>query len=256
MIPLMAAATGQTDQMKNIYPLLLALILIFILPMLMRRTGLTWSDLTARLFGSLGKKSIKTAAQEGKQGNGREPYLSNGTKGELTAFLSSLITIARRHKIGIIYPGTVSYGGQTATLLALLVTKSRVIGFNCFGFGGTVSRNTGNPEGEWIQHMNGQDLKIPNPVRADAEQNSLVRSAMDSIYMKEVPLEICAVYTNSHVVTGNDYRKIGVYTTEQILSYINEVTAEEDRVFDPQQTAEKLNRLVVHLKPAARQKRQ
>ena len=66
---------------EQILPFLLALLLIFILPMMMRRYGWDWSDLFSRLTGGIWKKDHNAAEEEKRIRSGvkkREPHLSNG----------------------------------------------------------------------------------------------------------------------------------------------------------------------------------
>ena len=120
--------------MEQVLPLILAILLIFILPMIMRRNGWDFDDFMRALVGGLWKKGkYDPKAKEKAAAKKREPHLSNGGKGEMMELLSSLITFARRHDFGIVYPGTLAHGSEVATLLALLVTKSEVVGINCFG---------------------------------------------------------------------------------------------------------------------------
>ena len=49
---------------EQILPFLLAILLIFILPMMMRRYGWDWSDLFSRLTGGIWKKDHNAAEEE------------------------------------------------------------------------------------------------------------------------------------------------------------------------------------------------
>ena len=148
---------------SNLLPFILAVLLIFLIPMLMRRYGLEWSDITRFLFSRPGKRDYAEAAQGKKK---REPWQTNGRSQDLSGLVSTLMIFARRTKAGLVYPGTVQHGGRMANLVAFVVTKKEVIGINCFGFGGTITEQ----EGKWNQHMNGEDREIPDPVAGNASR--------------------------------------------------------------------------------------
>ena len=52
---------------SNLLPFILAVLLIFLIPMLMRRYGLEWSDVTRFLFSRPGKRDYAEAAQGKKK---------------------------------------------------------------------------------------------------------------------------------------------------------------------------------------------
>ena len=226
----------------KILPLILALLLIFILPMIMRRYGLEPEDLIRRLFGGLGKQDYAAAARENPSKRKREPWQSNGRSQDLKGLVSTLLIFVRRNHLGLVYPGTVVWKGKTAGLLALVVMKSEVVGLNCFGFGGTITQT----DKGWNQHMNGADLQIPDPVEGSREQYQLVRAMMDENGMKEIPLRVLAVFT-SRTVTLKTKHPREIMDTEQLITHLKERAAGEEDILDPEETARKLNAHVVRI---------
>ena len=229
---------------EQILPFLLAILLIFILPMMMRRYGWDWSDLFSRLTGGIWKKDHNAAEEEKRIRSGvkkREPHLSNGGKHEMLETLSQLMTFARRHKVGIVYPGTIRVDGELTTLLAFLIMKSEVIGINCFGFAGTITAGKG--EGPWNQHMNEADIAIPNPVALDKKQERLVRKALDRNGMSGIPCRVAGVFTNRHAVLA-----VGdgtpVRTLHDFLAELKEQAAEEREILDPVQVSKQISGLI------------
>ena len=237
--------------MEQVLPLILAILLIFLLPMIMRRNGWDFDDFMRALVGGLWKKGkYDPKADEKAKAKKREPHLSNGGKGEMMELLSSLITFARRHDFGIVYPGTLEYKSEVATLLALLVTKSEVVGINCFGYGGTITAGKG--DADWKQHMNEQDIMIKSPVVLCRKQQRLCRQAMDAAGMKDVSVRVAGVFTNHHVTLaiGNGY---GLYTTESLIEELKvQASAEEERIPDPQKVAEQLAAVTKKIQPGKR----
>ena len=232
---------------EQILPLLLALLLIFILPMLMRRYGLRWEDLLGMLTSRFGKKDYETEARRMREQkkNRPEPYQTNSRSGDLKALVSSLLMMARRYKTGLVYPGTISYKGQIAGLLALVVTRREVIGLNCFGYGGTIRED--KQTGSWNQHMNGADQSFASPLKGNAQQLSLVRAAMDANGMKDVPLRVAAVFT-AHGVELHTSHPLEVFTSEGLIAHLKERCSQDEGPLDPDATARQLNALVKRIK--------
>ena len=235
--------TNQTT-FNKILPLILALLLIFIIPMLMRRYGWEPEDLIRLLTGRLKKEGYAPARKSGEKKDRREPYQSNSRSGDLKSLVSTLLIFARRNRLGLVYPGTVTRGSKTANLLALLVTRNEVIGFDCFGYGGTVSEKK---NGSWNQQMNGNDQTIPNPLTACREQYTLVRALMDENGMGDIPLRILAVFTarGMEVVTAHPEQ---VFDTGGLIAHLRETVADEEERIEPEEISRKLNEHVVRIR--------
>ena len=236
-------STGLTFQ--NILPLILAILLIFLIPMLMRRYGLDWGDILRTLFSRPGKRDLAEVAK--KSPSKREPWQTNGRSQDIQALVSTLLMFARRNKLGLVYPGTVEHGGRMANLVAFVVTRREVVGVNCFGFGGTIT------EGEqgWNQHMNGADQSIPDPTEGNRRQAEIVRAAMDAHDMKEVPLRVVAVFT-SRTVTLQTAHPDEVFDTEGLLRHLK--AAQGDGALDPGDVSRRLNACVKRLKSNSKDK--
>ena len=233
---------------EQILPLLLAILLIFILPMLMRRYGLRWEDLLGMLTSRFGKKDYASEAKRlrEKKENRQEPYQTNSRSGDLKSLVSSLMILARRFKLGLVYPGTVSWKGQVAGLLALVVTKKEVIGLNCFGFGGTITED--KKTGRWNQHMNGADREFESPLTGNARQQKLVRASMDANGMKDVPFRVVSVFTARGVTLHTNHPR-EVLTTDDFFLRLKEQAA-EDGPLDPEAVSRQLKAQVQIIKKA------
>ena len=72
---------------QNIFPLILAILLIFLIPMLMRRYGLGWEDITRMLFSRLGKKDYAKASKKGQAK--QEPWQTNGRSQDIQSLVST-----------------------------------------------------------------------------------------------------------------------------------------------------------------------
>ena len=231
---------GADSAFRNILPFILAVLLIFLIPMLMRRYGLEWSDVTRLLFSRPGKRDYAGAARDKKK---REPWQTNGRSQDISQLVSTLLILVRRQKLGLVYPGTVRYGGKTANLVAFVVTRDEVIGVDCFGYGGTITET----EKGWNQHMNGADRPIPDPLAACRAQHGLVRAMMDGEGMAEVPLRVVAAFT-SHTVALQTKHEGEVFDTKGLIAHLKRCAAEQKGGLDPEATARKLNGHVVRMK--------
>lgn len=225
---------------QNILPFILAILLIFLIPMLMRRYGLDWSDIIGALFSRPGKRDY---AKLGKDRPGkREPWQTNGRSQDLQSLVSTLLIFVRRNRLGLVYPGTVEHDGKLANLVALVVTREEVVGVNCFGFGGTIT------EGDkgWNQHMNGADQSIPDPVAGNRQQAQIVRAAMDAHGMRDVPLRVVAVFTSRTVKLQTAHPE-AVFDTEGLIAHLKTCAARGDSL-EPEAVSRSLNECVKRLK--------
>ena len=166
--------------------------------------------------------------------------------------LSALITFSRRNKIGIVFPGTVEYGNEVATLLALLVTKSEVIGVNSFGYGGTITEGKG--DGDWKQRMNGQDIRIKSPTVMNRQQQAICRQAMDAAGMKDISFRVAGVFSNRHV-TLDIGKGCGLWTKESFFEELKtQLAVEEERISDPQKVVDQLVAITKKIRPEKKKK--
>ena len=219
---------------QQVLPLILIVLLIVAVPLILRRNGKQEPDKEQR-----GSKK-------------QEPRGSNATKADMMELLSALITFSRRNRIGIVFPGTVEYGNEVATLLALLVTKSEVIGVNSFGYGGTVTEGKG--DGDWKQHMNGQDIRIKSPTVMNRQQQAICRQAMDAAGMKDISFRVAGVFSNRHVTldTGKD---CGLWTKESFFEELKtQLAEEEERISDPQKVVDQLVAITKRIRPEKKKK--
>ena len=233
---------------QTILPFILAILLIFIIPMLAARNGMSYGEFVKSIFTGFAKREYGPGDRTKQI---REPVLSNGRKNELTQLVSTLLIFVRRNKISMVYPGTVVKGQEQSTILCFVVTGACVYGINCFGYSGSIRELSGK---FWKQHMNGQDNQIENPRELSRRQYRLVREAMDRAGMKDVPLEVESVFTNRDVTLLLQNEE-GVYDTKGLIRMFGEKLAAETAVFDPQETALALKKLTVVVKKGGRGKR-
>jgi len=172
-----------------LFVVIMALLLVFLLPMLQSRTGKTLGEL---FFGTgHGLLRRKPAAERAPA---KEPRINNGTKGELTAFVARLLRFANGHGMALVFPGAIRYKGQTASLTAILVTPARIIGVQCLGFGGSITPAGGSRP--WKQHINGQDLTFDNPTALGQKMLHLLQDAASGSKLA-APADVVTVFTNA-----------------------------------------------------------
>jgi len=165
------------------------------------------------------KKKRHQSAGAGPQAGNRS--ISNGTKGELTAFVAQLLKYASKNGMHLVAPGTVKYQGKTARLTALLVAPGGITGIYCLGFGGTISPHSqsspAEPSRPWKQHINGQDLTFENPLKVCQEQYRIVQGALEEAGIT-ADLKIVTVFTNAraNLLSAPSL----VFTQKMFLSYL------------------------------------
>lgn len=234
---------------EQILPFILAILLIWLIPMLMSRLGIDASDLMRMIFRGFKKRDLDEAASALREQSAsrREPHLKNSGTAEVMEMVAALLTFVRRHRIMMIYPGTVCFGGKTGNLVVIVVTKREIIGLNCFGYSGTVTCE----DGTWYQSMNGVKSRIPDVLSLNRAQAEIVEAAMKDGGLASIPMRVFAVFT-SRTVTLRDISPGQVFTTKSLLTYLKERVSGEGEWISPEETAKKLNAYVVRLKKEKR----
>lgn len=231
---------------EQLLPFILALLLIWIIPMMLSRFGLTASDLMRMLFSSFRKQDYDESALRlrSRTLTQRTPHLKNSGTAELMELISQLVTFANRNHVMLVYPGTVRFGSKTANLVAFVVTRAEIIGLNCFGYSGKV----GMEDKTWYQDMNGVRTKLNDPLALSRTQAEIVRPALKDAGLDKIPFRVVSVFTSRSVTLEN--APIGyVFTAKGLITYLKERVAAEPERIDPQDTAKKLNTYVVRMKP-------
>lgn len=217
--------TGQA-----VFVILMAILLMFVLPMLQSKTGKSFVQL---LFGAK-KGSGKPAASV------REPHAKNSSRDDLTVFLSKLIRSAKKSEMQVVAPASFSYKGKKTKLFAFLVHKGGVIGICCFGYGGILSASA-SPDKPWEQSLNGKKIRIQNPLGVCREQQLLVSEAMKAAGIN-AELDVLPVFTNPNI--NIEHRPQGIYSTTAFFDYIEHTSAFRSGGLDVQKTAKALADLV------------
>ena len=165
------------------------------------------------IFGK--KKEDETSDGQPSAAKSSGPKETNSTMNDLLDTISRLTTYARKNHFRLIVPGTVTGNGTTAALAAILITRSKVVGINCFGFGGSVMAGKG--EADWQQTLNGVRTTFPSPVKKNRQQKEIVQQALVQVGWPDTEAEIFGVFTSPSIrltqtSNQNCYTKAGMLT--------------------------------------------
>ena len=206
---------------------ILAVLLLLILPMYKSRTGKDFSEIifgrrkdSDRVGGRIGLNRRSSPSDDTPEARKhREPHLNNGTAGDLKYFISSLVALAQRKKMKVVAPGTVVYKGKSANVTAFLVAKNRVICVHCLGFNGVITPSD-DGSGNWMQHMNGEDIPFEGPVALRERCRPIVEGAFEKAGIT-VPLEFAAVFTTNGVKPDNSVLQYeNVFVRNRFIDYV------------------------------------
>ena len=214
----------------------LAILLLLILPMYKSRTG---RDFSETIVGKVKKNTLGA-----DYGSKKEPHLNNGTAGDLRYFLSSLVRTAMRKKMKVVAPGRVVYKGKTAEVTAFLVHGSGITGIICLGYNGSI-KMPADGKGNWVQHMNGEDIPFESPLAVRERYLEIVKPAFEKNGI-EGPVDFVTVFTTNGVNLDSSIASAeNVFYRNRYTDYIvkNAAVLSEGSL-DVDRTAEKIAKLV------------
>ena len=149
-------------------------------------------------FGQKGKNGSSQTQAQRVLDKKPEKAASNG----MMQFVSDALNYTRRKKLFLILPGNVQYQEQTAELTMLVVTRARVIGVLCYaGTGRVHCRKDG---GAWQETRGNKTTSLGPLCTIAREQTTILRSALDSKDLKQVPYETMLVFTSPSAVLAGD----------------------------------------------------
>ena len=160
-----------------------------------------------------------------------------GRKEELLAVVTDLAAYAKLNHFFYLFPGTLSLDGEIATLTVILVTKSEVIGINCFGYPGIISPGK-TPDQDWKQTFEGVGKRIPNPLLRLQSYLHFLRKVLAEISPeKEIPVRVIGVFTSPGVVLRDpDGQANGlIFTEKNIMPELKKKSTLADGGLDPKQ---------------------
>ena len=206
-------------------------------------------------FGSRVKNTAfgkqETEEDKKRQEEAKIQKKASGSKNDLLDTISAVLSYARRNQFVAIVPGTIAAGGQVASLAAILVTRSQIIGINCFGYGGTITADTG--ENDWTQNVDGRKKMIPSPSVKNAAQGAVLKAAMEEAGLTGIPMEILGVFTSPYAELRRGTRE-NCFTKKDMLEHLREDKYMRDLGVDPKKTAKSLDPFVKRAKEGAGKK--
>ena len=239
---------------SNLIPVYIIIALVFIgLPILLGR--LTGSNPMEILFGDRGNHTIFGKKKEdgkdladgemaertqpekdgkpGRNGKSRKAPAEqkNSNKQELMKTISDLLTYGRKHHFFCVVPGTLMHEEEVASLAVLMVTRRSVLGFNCFGYGGTIIAGSG--EDDWRQQLNGEEKMIGSPVVRNRKQKDILDAVLKENGFGEVETEIYGIFTASGVIL-KDHKKTRCCSRLAMMEILKGNRFLEDKGLDPQ----------------------
>lgn len=216
------------DQSSIILYAIIIVVLLGVPVVISRKLGIKPMEM---LFGKLANRGIFKSDKAGaKDGQPKEKKQTNSSRNDLLELISRLATYARRNHFRMIVPGTLSCDGTIAVLTALILTRSGVVGINCFGFGGRIDAQSGDKD--WIQMMNGAQTPFPSPVKKNRNQEKLVRQALEEVGFAGADVEIIGVFTAPSAWLSNA-SGTNCYTREDALKHLRGDAFLKDGGLDP-----------------------
>lgn len=236
------------EQNSVILYAIIIVVLIGIPVILSRKSGKNPMEL---LFGKRAGKSL-FGGRKSESGGGETQAARPGTKKQTNSnrndfmeLISRLATYARKNHFRLIIPGTLSCGGTTAVLTALIITRSKVVGINCFGFGGRVIAAEGDKD--WTQVMNGVETTFPSPLVKNANQERIVRQVLEETGFAGTEAEIVGVFTSPSVWLSN-LAGTNCYSRDDAMKYLKSDEFLKDRGLDPAAVEQALEPRIVRAK--------
>ena len=215
------------------------MVVIFLLfPMFLgRKTGRSFMEI---LVGRKRSSDTKKDGENKEDKNaGKE---KNSSKNDLLNFISSMASFSRKYHCHLVFPGALKTEGGTAMLAAVLITRTRAVGFSCFGYAGTVLCKSGDED--WNQTLNGEKIRIKSPSKRVKEQEVLLKSALQSTGYGNLPCEVMGIFTAPKVQLMNA-GKANCYTKKAALEKLNSEQYTGNGPIDPKEVGKALETLVV-----------
>ncbi len=145
----------------------------------------------------------------------------NSSREDLMRSISALLTYGRRNRFFTIVPGTLMHGDDVASLAVLIVTRNSVLGFNCFGYGGTV--HVGSGEETWKQVLNGETIRFDSPLVKNKKQKEILDAVLNECGYPGTRTEIFGLFTSPDVVLKNNVRRnTRCCTQKAMMEVLNE----------------------------------
>ena len=195
-------------------------------------------------FGSRVKDSAfgagETKGTDGEKkakSGGKQEVQAGSTRQELMECISMLLSYARRNRFYCMVPGTVTADGETASLAAVIVTRSAVLGFNCFGYGGKIFAS--RTDGPWLQNAGDGEKEIDSPTVRNRKQKEILDKALASCGLEGLETRVFGVFTAGSAKLKNS-GGTGCVTVRELQEVLGSDRILKDGGVDPKETGARL----------------
>ena len=200
------------------------------------------SEILHKIFGTLpGDARREKRRAERQAAKEKASQEKNSTRNDVLDLVSMLVSTARQIGGTLVYPGVLTDGTHTTSLIGVMITKKMAVGLNVFGFGGKVKAD--RETGPWTQTMNGVTKQIPNPLERSAGQQKQLEEVLASAGFPDIPVRVLPVFTSKTVVlTGS--MKGRCYKSESLKALLMQEEYSGDGPVRPKETGKKLKAMM------------
>ena len=223
------------DRQQLAYVLFIGLLILIIIPILKKKAS-SKSDPSMSLydsfmlsfFGKAPKKSSTTVKKS------QSKTQRNGTKSDLYVTANTILSVAKKKNYFVIMPAHLINDNIELNLSGIVITHSTIIGFHCFGFGGTITKN----EAVWSQYINGESRQLDSISKICSDELEKLNEFLNSIDIHDLPTKIVAVFTTPKVIIPND--KL-CYTKDSFSSLLMSISNQEGNIASAKELGKKLS---------------
>ncbi len=220
----------------------IGLLILVVIPILKRKSfsksGSSMSlydSIMLSFFGRAPKKASSATTEKKASAKAQR----NGNKSDLYMLANNILSVAKHKNFFVIMPVKLASNDIELSLSGLVVTKSTIIGFHCFGFGGTITKN----EAVWSQYINGQSRQLDSISKICADDLDSLNAFLKSIGIEDIPTSIAAVFTTPNVIIPKD--KL-CYTKDSFIDYISSYSNTYGDDINPKELGKKLATYKLH----------
>lgn len=152
-------------------------------------------------------------------------------------FISDILRFARKNRLFAVVPGDICYGGQTAHLTALLITRARIIAIMAYAFDGPIKPDG---TGKWL--VGGSDEDAGDLTQEASQQDVLAKGTIRQMGMNPALCDTVIVFTGRNADLPKSRPANAMTAKEFFGSYLKEDDL-MGNILDPVDTGKRLNLL-------------
>lgn len=158
---------------------------------------------------------------------------------EAPARASKALAAARRfageNGCQILTPATLAKNGRYADLDFIIAGSFGLLCVKCIGLGGEIYGNAG--DAKWLRVTSDEREPFNNPITEAAADTRMVRDALFTAHLKNVPVETVCVFTNPKATLALP-RNTGHYTLKDFRELLDREKYRADRHVEPEKALE------------------